>query len=466
MEELKESAESSTNSSEMPVKKETVPVGTTILMEKPFVYVLSCKFRTECCDFCFKKNVVMMKCSNCKYSYYCDKLCQKHAWPLHKQECKTLKQISPRILPDAARMLFRLIKKLENGGLTYKGYYSEKKYRMWKDLMSHYTELKNDKGRMDHISSLYAILSDVLNEDLMPNFAEFMGLYGRMCVNSFNICNQELQSLGTGIYIGASIIDHSCQPNALAIFEGTTLLIRTVEKLPYLDWLKIRISYIDVLASIEERQKELLETYYFLCDCPKCLIPENKKEVFGAVCSNPTCDNVVYIDDDTKGFKCQKCNSIFSSEFIDLFKSVVEFTEMHLRSMKNISLDLDVCKICLKRQKGLLNKYHVRHMKILDLAFEAAIDLEDFDSALEYGLELVESYNKYYPIIHPLTGLLHLKLCKLLLYKDKTVDGISHLRKASDILKITHSVNSSLYKSEVFPLIQRCKSLLNKNGIK
>lgn len=60
-----------------------------------------------------------------------------------------------------------------------------------------------------------------------------------MCINSFNILDQELQSLGTGIYLAASIIDHSCQPNALAIFEGTTIYIRTLETLPYLDWSKV-----------------------------------------------------------------------------------------------------------------------------------------------------------------------------------------------------------------------------------
>lgn len=60
-----------------------------------------------------------------------------------------------------------------------------------------------------------------------------------MCVNSFNICNQEMQSIGVGIYLGASIIDHSCQPNALATFEGTTLIIRTLETLPELDWSKV-----------------------------------------------------------------------------------------------------------------------------------------------------------------------------------------------------------------------------------
>lgn len=35
--------------------KRLIPPGTTILKEKPFVYVLSSKNRTEYCDACFKK---------------------------------------------------------------------------------------------------------------------------------------------------------------------------------------------------------------------------------------------------------------------------------------------------------------------------------------------------------------------------------------------------------------------------
>lgn len=151
-----------------------------------------------------------------------------------------------------------------------------------------------------------------------------------MCVNSFNVCNQELQSLGTGIYLGASIIDHSCQPNALALFEGTTLAIRILQEMPVLDWSKVRISYIDVMASTEERQRQLLETYYFLCDCPKCLAPENRLEMFGACCQN-SCEGIVDVSQD---WQCTKCAKKLTNEAVDHFKSVVEFTEMHLNNMK------------------------------------------------------------------------------------------------------------------------------------
>lgn len=82
------------------------------------------------------RQVELLKCSSCKYVYYCGKLCQKNGWSVHKQECQKLKCVAPRILPDAARMLYRLLKRLQNGGATVKGYYTEKQYRVWRDLMS------------------------------------------------------------------------------------------------------------------------------------------------------------------------------------------------------------------------------------------------------------------------------------------------------------------------------------------
>lgn len=78
----------------------------------------------------------MLKCSVCRYVYYCDRLCQKEAWAIHKLECQNLTLIAPRILPDAARVLTRLVKLLEKGGAQTKSYYANRNYRTFKDLMS------------------------------------------------------------------------------------------------------------------------------------------------------------------------------------------------------------------------------------------------------------------------------------------------------------------------------------------
>lgn len=60
-----------------------------------------------------------------------------------------------------------------------------------------------------------------------------------MCVNGFTILDPEMLSVGTGIYLGTSIMDHSCEPNAVAVFKGTTINIRTLVDMPTIDFSKV-----------------------------------------------------------------------------------------------------------------------------------------------------------------------------------------------------------------------------------
>lgn len=92
-----------------------------------------------------------------------------------------------------------------------------------------------------------------------------------MLVNAFNILDNDLNSIGTGIYLGVSIIDHSCQPNAVATFDGLTLNVRAIKAIPKLDFALIFISYIDLANTAEQRQRELQQNYFFLCECARCL---------------------------------------------------------------------------------------------------------------------------------------------------------------------------------------------------
>lgn len=62
----------------------------------------------------------------------------------------------------------------------------------------------------------------------------------QLVVNGFNILDPEMVGIGTGIYLGVSIIDHSCEPTAVAIFHGTTIHIRSLIQIPEFDWSKVR----------------------------------------------------------------------------------------------------------------------------------------------------------------------------------------------------------------------------------
>lgn len=49
-------------------------------------------------------------------------------------------------------------------------------------------------------------------------------------------------SIGTGIYLAASIIDHSCDPNAVAVFKNTQIFIRNTKPMSSLNWSQVIFS--------------------------------------------------------------------------------------------------------------------------------------------------------------------------------------------------------------------------------
>lgn len=44
------------------------------------------------CQYCFKNDVKLSKCSSCNVVHYCSKECQKEDWKMHKIYCKSCKE--------------------------------------------------------------------------------------------------------------------------------------------------------------------------------------------------------------------------------------------------------------------------------------------------------------------------------------------------------------------------------------
>ncbi|XP_022919732.1 uncharacterized protein [Onthophagus taurus] len=431
-----------------------VKAGEILLKEQPFVYVLSGKYRTEHCDHCFAKGQ-LLKCSGCQYVHYCGKGCQRESWSIHKMECDKLKRIIPRIVPDAIRLIAKIIHKINKGGEGVRSYYTRDRFRTFKDLMSHYSDLKLDHRRLEHFTTLCAILFEFIQDTSLPNSAELIGIYGRMVINSFNICDSELKSIGVGVYLGASVIDHSCKPNAVATFEGTTLFIRTLVDLKVVDWTKVFISYIDVLNTPQDRCNELERQYYFLCRCTKCIEDKtNLNFMYGAACQRKSCDGCIDMYNYKEGFTCNKCHTVPEQSFVDEYKEVTDYSKDCIDKMKNVAY-YDLCKVCLKRQDKILHKLNTLHIKVLDLTFESSIDFCHWEEAKELGTELLDGYLFYYDDLNPLLGLLYMKLAKICALLNEDLTAIDFLRKAFNILKITHGIQSKLFRNEIKPLMEQ-----------
>ncbi|KAF9795392.1 hypothetical protein SFRURICE_004764 [Spodoptera frugiperda] len=478
----------------------SIKAGDLILTEQPFAFVLSSKEQGSRCDNCLEKGKVL-KCSGCQFVYYCGRSCQRDAWGDHKWECANFKRVAPKVLPDGARMLAKIINRLYRGdGHSFRSFYSGTSFRMWKDLMSHYSDLKADTKRMDHFTTLCVVLYEFLKDISLPNTVELMGLYGR--VNG----NKQLYDFGHRhelhryghllglVYTGPQLRSE----HAVAIFDGKTINIRAIKDMPCLDWNQMRISYIDLMKTPYDRQTELLQNYYFLCQCDRCIDENQIKYVHGAICLNKQCNEPVSIPwkedcllarrpektevnepsnsrpekieenstdldkieengvDDKDTLHCKECGTKYTEKHVDVFVKTMEFTHLHLQNMERASVAyVDVCQYCLDRQEGVLHPLNVMHAQTLDHAFDALIQVQLWEKACVYAEKLIPCFKFYYGDRNPLLGLLHLKYGKILLFKMEIEKALAQLKCAEKIIKMTHGDRHPLYKEQLLPLLQQ-----------
>uniref|UniRef100_A0A8D8YDI3 Histone-lysine N-methyltransferase SMYD3 n=1 Tax=Cacopsylla melanoneura TaxID=428564 RepID=A0A8D8YDI3_9HEMI len=449
---------------------DTKPEGTLLLTEKPFVFVLHNNQKVKRCDHCFESGD-LSNCSLCDKVAYCSSKCEAEAWSVHKFECPNMKRISPKIVPDAVRMIARIIYKLKYcKGWETKGFYGSgrNEFRKFSDLESHYEDLQHDRKRLQDFLSLSSVLKDFMGEnESLPPPSELLNIYGRLLINSFNIMDISMNTIGSGLYLGTSRFDHSCSPNAVAVFSSTTISIRLTKPMEQFDWSKVFVSYIDVLQPTSKRIGELNKGYYFECCCEVCQDVRQLEDMLSMSCPNTNCLEPIYIPEDIQDKvpecpKCTKCGEQVTQSRLDSYLNALDFIEAQLDRMKQTSY-LDVCQTSLRKTEGLFHPYNVYQLQILDSAFSAAIDLNHWTEAKEYGKKLILGQKKYYGDIHPLLGQTLLKTVKILLLEENEEEYEremvqSYIEHAERIVKICYGEEHSLYKDHVIPLLDNALS--------
>jgi SET and MYND domain-containing protein len=79
----------------------------------------------------------------------------------------------------------------------------------------------------------------------------------------------ELNSKADGCFPFTSLINHSCVPNCIVLFNDNKLILKSIENI--LENEELFISYCDPILITEDRQTFLRDHYYFKCICKKCL---------------------------------------------------------------------------------------------------------------------------------------------------------------------------------------------------
>jgi len=151
--------------------------------------------------------------------------------------------------------------------------------RRFSDLLSHKQDFLKSKEKTENIKIAYDEVEEFLLEK-MPSMDQFMEVLGRLYINGFEICDHAMKSYGWGVYLGPSILDHSCQPNCMVAFHGKTLTVTAASHLATLE--EAFISYLNPALPINIRQSKLYNNYFFKCICSKCVHSHKSKGVLAS----------------------------------------------------------------------------------------------------------------------------------------------------------------------------------------
>lgn len=107
----------------------------------------------------------------------------------------------------------------------------------------------------------------------------------RLACNAITITDSESSPIGLAIFIAASSVNHSCDPNANIVFNNSAISIVADRAISTND--EIFISYTDSSKSSWCRRFNLLNNYYFSCQCTRCNSIDIKDGLKCGMCSIP-----------------------------------------------------------------------------------------------------------------------------------------------------------------------------------
>ena len=276
-----------------------VKKGDVIFRNKPFNSAqLSSELRSERCAYCFCRGDEGCKLSYCTKcaAAYCSRDCQMKDFTAtrHKVEC--------RRIADAQKLGFHgtHLDKLLLLMKTGKALLDENIGHNLADECNIIEETNICSCGLKHAGNLS--FNGVLTGPATPSYQVinattsaavnllykkesykndnkvfFDMLYHMFDQNNFGVCDELCNTLGSGVFPHAAILNHSCTPNALMryrIVKGEEPLLECIALADVAAGTECVHSYVDLTYGNSERQLHIKSTYDFECNCGRCVLSD------------------------------------------------------------------------------------------------------------------------------------------------------------------------------------------------
>ena len=233
---------------------------------------------------------VRMPCAKCAFAHYCSAACAEADAPQHARQCKHLaeggalralegsSQIGAVGRLGAVLLAGRCLWRRHDEGVAMgaalgatgggRGQHDPLKPTARADAALFDSLLPGPNSDAD---AALGQLAEGLAGFLPPGAAaeNITALLGSFRVNQLLLTAGHTASpLGIGCYPRAALLNHSCAPNCVLVFDGACVRVRTICNVA--EGEELLVSYVDLLRPTTARQMVLRYGYGFECVCTRC----------------------------------------------------------------------------------------------------------------------------------------------------------------------------------------------------
>ncbi|CAG8575051.1 9916_t:CDS:2, partial [Dentiscutata heterogama] len=441
--------------------------GDLIIQDTLYVAVVEDANLSVACSGCLSKGGRLLCCSSCNVIHYCSEECKRKDRLYHEYECKPFVRLK-RTPPTSIRLICRilihrmndptsvsiillmwlaiLISSLQLSCLSFSS-------RILKTSKpSHYLDRTMFKQeQIETFAQMSMVVRECISQDALLSASEMLDLFCRMTENSFSILDGEMIAFGVGIYPNASLLNHSCHPNCVVIFENSKLMVRCIE--PINNDQELVINYVDLSLPVEERRKELRKQYFFSCNCESCEYYKSKDNIdprSALRCQNSKCSNAIEppssldLGEEEYTSTCKVCSRNIRYDVADVEKHISKSLQLYekgtnLRDQDNLQA-MSYFKQAFEIQKPLLHMANYNLISTRKALFDIYCNLNDWPTALSHSLAIVEAYRILYSRAHPLLGIQIYATARIHMSMDNVDINkiVELLREALKILEVSH----------------------------
>ncbi|GAM19370.1 hypothetical protein SAMD00019534_025450 [Acytostelium subglobosum LB1] len=344
--------------------------GDLIIKARPYCWAVVNNVTEHICDRCFKfvPERKLDRCSSCALVYYCSRQCQVDSWSdLHKHECplfldmnKKTKHPPPRDMIMVARMLIRT--KLQRDNLSKDDKTIVGSYLVCEQLIPNTGKRSSKEYEIDVAMSRAA--TALLTKATIPTVdieksKIVLDYLSKSSRNAFQVGGGRMEK-GVAMYPFISLLNHSCQPNAVQLFCGSICEVRALR--PIKQGEEILICYCTQEQSHEERREVLKDYFFFDCACPKCMdvINNNRLDMYFKCNACPEGRVDVTIKDGTSRAYCLSCNKQYNNAQLKKYQDMENMAKDYLKRTKDVPFGKEMVKF-IKELAPMLAYLHPGH---------------------------------------------------------------------------------------------------------